>query len=67
MLSLVDMSDKERIEALETALRWYVVNDETNEGGHWDEENAFWIEGKRNAEKLLGITNDQCKIQITIN
>lgn len=42
-----------RIKCLENALRWYVDNDDTNEGGHWEKDNAFWLKGKRRAEKLL--------------
>lgn len=48
------------IELAEIALAWYIENDETNEGDNteiggknWDEENAFWIEGKRKAENAL--------------
>ncbi len=38
---------------LKEALAWYVENDETYEGGHWEDANAFWLEGKRRAEALL--------------
>lgn len=40
-------------EALREALRWYVENDDVNEGGHWEETNEFWLQGKRRALKLL--------------
>lgn len=36
-------------------LRWYVENDDTNEGGKWEEANAGWLEKKRQAMKLLGM------------
>lgn len=39
--------------ALQHALRWYVDNDDTNEGGRWEESNAGWLEGKRRAQALL--------------
>ncbi len=42
---------------LKKALAWYVKNDETNEGGHWEDDNAFWLEGKRRAEALLSKPN----------
>lgn len=40
--------------ALREALAWYVDNDDTNEGGKWEESNAGWLKGKRAAKKLLG-------------
>jgi hypothetical protein len=42
-----------RIAELEAALRWYVETDDVMEGGKWEEDNAFWLAGKRNAERLL--------------
>lgn len=42
-----------RIAELESALKWYVENDDTYEGGEWEEKNEFWLNGKRYAEKLL--------------
>ncbi len=58
----------DRIEALEAALRqarealtWYVEEDDVLEGDHWEKENAFWIEGKRNAESSIATINDLLK------
>jgi hypothetical protein len=50
---------RERIKKLEELLRWYVENDDTNEGGRWEEENAYWLRGKRAAQKLLGIPEEE--------
>ena len=33
-------------------LRWYVEEDEINEG---DPENEYWVDGKHKAMKLLGM------------
>lgn len=41
-------------EQLRAALLWYVKNDETNETPY----NEPWLKGKRNAMKLLGISED---------
>lgn len=41
-----------RIEELEEMLRWYVEEDEINEG---DPENEYWVEGKHKAMKILGM------------
>lgn len=35
------------------ALEWMVDNDETNEGGEWDEENAYWIDGLNKARAAI--------------
>lgn len=43
--------------ALREALQWYVDNDETNEGGDWEEINEFWLEGLRRARALLAKDN----------
>lgn len=40
---------------LRKLLRWYVENDDTYEGGKWEESNAGWLKKKREAMKLLGI------------
>lgn len=41
---------------LKECLRWYVENDDTNEGGKWEESNAHWLEGrKRRAMRALGL------------
>ena len=40
---------------LKECLRWYVENDDTNEGGKWEESNASWLEGKRRAMRALGM------------
>jgi hypothetical protein len=44
---------KKIISELKSCLRWYVENDDVQEGGHWEESNAFWLEGKRKAQALL--------------
>lgn len=38
---------------LSNALQWYIDNDDVYEGGKWEEENAYWIEGKRTALELI--------------
>jgi hypothetical protein len=38
---------------LADALRWYVDNDETEEGGSWEHENYHWLQGKRKAQELI--------------
>ena len=40
------------IKELEEMLRWYVEEDEINEG---DPENEYWVDGKHKAMKLLGM------------
>ena len=45
--------DGATIQELIDCLQWYVETDKVYEGGIWEEENAFWLEGKRNAETLL--------------
>ena len=45
---------KENTELIEL-LRWYVENDDTNEGGKWEEANSHWLEGKRRAMRALGM------------
>ena len=45
---------KENVELTE-CLRWYVENDDTNEGGKWDKINSHWLEGKRRAMRALGV------------
>ena len=42
----------DRIQALEEVLKWYVEEDEINQG---DPENQYWIDGKHKAMKLLGM------------
>ena len=41
------------IEELVEALEWYVKEDDTYEGGSWEEENKYWLDGKRKAEALI--------------
>ena len=43
---------------LKECLRWYVENDDTNEGGKWEESNAPWLEGKRRAMRALGMEEE---------
>lgn len=47
-----------RIAELTECLRWYVENDDTNEGGKWNESNAHWIAGKRRAQRALGMEQE---------
>ena len=47
-----------RQEALEAALRWYVENDSTQEGGHWEVHCATELRHKREAARLLA-TSEQ--------
>ena len=44
-----------RMKELVECLKWYVENDDVQEGGRWEEVNAHWIEGKRRAMKVLGM------------
>jgi hypothetical protein len=44
---------------LREALRWYVENDDTYEGGKWEEANAMSLAGKRRAMRLLGMKVDE--------
>ena len=48
---------KENVELTE-CLRWYVENDDTNEGGKWEESNGFWLRGKRRAMQALGMEEE---------
>ena len=43
----------EREKELVEALQWYVDEDETNEGGEWDEKNAYWLAGRNRARAIL--------------
>jgi len=47
-----------KVAELTDCLRWYVENDDTNEGGEWEEINAHWIEGKRRAQRALGMEEE---------
>lgn len=47
-----------KVAELTECLRWYVENDDTNEGGKWDESNAHWIAGKRRAQRALGMEEE---------
>jgi len=49
---------KKIISELKSCLRWYVENDDVHEGGHWEEYNAFSLEGKRKAQALLESIED---------
>lgn len=47
-------------EELLGALKWYVDNDDTYEGDrtsyggiNWDEENKYWLKGRRRAEQAI--------------
>lgn len=39
---------------LRACLRWYVDNDDTYEGGRWEEVNATSLAAKRRAVAVLG-------------
>ncbi len=41
-----------RIDELEEILKWYIEEDEINEG---DPDNQYWVDGKHKAMKLLGM------------
>lgn len=43
---------------LRATLQWYVDEDEVMDGGKWEEENAFWLQGKRDAEAVLEATEE---------
>ena len=45
----------EKVSELAECLKWYVENDDTNEGGKWEESNSGWLEGKRRAMRALGM------------
>lgn len=47
------MNIEDRVKELEEALKWYIEEDEINEG---DPENLYWTEGKYRAMLLLGMT-----------
>lgn len=47
-----DKESESYIKELEEMLRWYVEEDEVNEG---DPENEYWVKGKHKAMKLLGM------------
>ncbi len=44
---------QEQLDEALDLLKWYVENDDTNEGGKWEEYNAGWLKKKREAIKLL--------------
>jgi hypothetical protein len=44
-------------EAIE-CLKWYVDNDDTNEG---DPSNGFWLKGKERAQKALKAVNPKAE------
>ena len=54
---LLNERDKE-LKEIKECLRWYVENDDTNEGGKWEESNAGWLEGKRRAMRALGMEEE---------
>ena len=45
----------EKVSELAECLKWYVENDDTNEGGKWEESNSGWLKGKRRAMRALGM------------
>jgi hypothetical protein len=55
IVSAIDelQSLREENAELRSALRDYLDNDDTNEGGKWEELNAPWLAIKRRAEALL--------------
>lgn len=50
--------ESNRQKQLEDALRWYVENDSTQEGGHWEVHCATELRHKREAARLLA-TSEQ--------
>lgn len=48
----------EKVVEITECLRWYVENDDTNEGGKWEESNGFWLRGKRRAMRALGMEEE---------
>lgn len=51
-----------KLKEAKAIIQWFIDNDETNEGDRpmpeyggqtWDELNAYWIEGKRRAERFV--------------
>lgn len=59
-----------RIAELEACLKWFIDNDETNEGEEpmaeyggrsWDEMNAFWLDGRNRARSALSKPQEQDK------
>ena len=44
---------------LRQCLLWYIENDDTNEGGKWEESNAVWLRGKRRAMRALGMETEE--------
>ena len=45
--------EEELIRRLTRSLRRYVQEDDTQEGGHWEVDNEYWLDIKREAESLL--------------
>jgi hypothetical protein len=43
------------IQQMRDALAWYVKEDDVIEG---QEGNEYWVEGKRNAERLIAAANE---------
>lgn len=49
---MCDTKLENRIKELEESLRWYIDEDEINEG---DPSNEYWVAGKYTAMELLGM------------
>ena len=53
------MNKEATILALYDALKWFVENDETNRGGHWEEDNAYWIAGLNRGCDALALVDPE--------
>lgn len=40
-------------EELLACLEWFVENDDTNDGGVWEDVNSFWLAGLRRAQSVI--------------
>jgi len=49
-------------ELLIQALAWFIVNDETNAGGDWEQENYFWLQNRRHAYQFFGGWKETVKL-----
>ena len=50
---------QKKIAELASCLRWYVEEDDVQEGLRWEESNAYWLAGKRRAQAALeSLEND---------
>lgn len=45
-------------------LEWYIENDDTNEGETWEEKNAYWLKGKRDAMEVVSRTKESLRKEV---